>query len=118
MDCAPETAEDVVVGVTDAGASVRGVEYALHEAARRERQDETLAAATERAREKAQRVAATEGLSLGELQRVETGEVGGRSGSGMHSIVDGALASGPASSVRPDPITVRATVEAVYELEN
>jgi uncharacterized protein YggE len=45
--------------VTDAGGTVRGVEFELHEERRRALRDEALAAATERAREKADRVAAT-----------------------------------------------------------
>ena len=111
VDCVPETVEAVVTEVTDAGGTVRDVSFELHETVRRRLRDEALTAATERAREKAERIATAEGGAVGDLRAVTTG----RESSGMDSIVDDALASNPDTDVRPTPIVVSETVEAVYE---
>lgn len=112
VDCTPERAEDVVVAVTEAGGTVQDVRFELHDAVRRELEDEALAAAMERAREKAERVAAAEGLAVSAVREVTTGN----GDEGMQPIAEEALAGIPATDFRPDPIAVTATVEAVYEL--
>jgi uncharacterized protein YggE len=112
VDCTPDAVETVVVAATDAGAAVPTVEHALHEGRERALQEEALAAATERAREKAEHVADAEGLRVGSVRSVTTREVD----TGMQSIVDDALAEGSSSSLRPSPVPVSATVEVVYEL--
>lgn len=112
-DCVPETAEAVVVAATDAGGTVRHVEFHLHESVRRRLQDEALEAATERAREKAERIAAAEGLTVAGVRELTTREAS----TGMNSIVDEALAQGDDANVHPEPVTVSAAVEAVYDLE-
>jgi len=112
VNCTPETVEEVVVCATDAGASVSDVIHTLHEARRRELRDEALAAATERAREKAERIADVEELTVGEVRCVSTHE--GRTG--MESLVEEALVFGECSSLDPDPVEVSAAVEVVYGL--
>ena len=113
VDCTPNTVEAVVVAATDAGATVPTVEHSLHEERRRSLQDEALAVATERAREKAARIAAVEGLTVGSVRSVRTREVNG----GMESLVDEALSGWPPSqSLRPGPISVSVSVEATYGL--
>lgn len=110
--CVPETAEAVVVDVTDAGGTVQSVEFHVHDEVRRQLQDEALAAAMERARAKATQIAAAEGLAVAEVQSVTTREIS----TGMDSIVDDAL-SGPADDdFSPTPVSVSEGVEVVYEL--
>lgn len=108
--CSPDAAEQVVVEVTDGGGTVRGVEFELHEERRRALRDDALAAATERAREKAERVAAAEGLSITGVEAVSTtdGE------DGFDSIVDEALEMGSETGVQPTPVEVVETVDAEY----
>ncbi|WP_255197686.1 SIMPL domain-containing protein [Halorarius litoreus] len=113
VDCVPETAEDVVVAATDAGATVDRVEWHPHESVCRRLHDDALEAATERAREKAERVAAAEGLAVGSLREATTTDSVG----GMQSIVDEALFDGGDTAFQPTPITVAASVECVFDLE-
>lgn len=112
VDCVPETAEAVVVAATDAGGTVRTVDFHLGESVSRRLQDEALEAATGRAREKAERIAAAEGLTVAGVREVTTRDVP----TGMNSIVDAALAHGPEMDLQPDPTTVAAAVEVVFEL--
>jgi len=112
VECVPETTEQVVVEVTDAGGTVRSVEFQVHEQVRRQLQDEALAAAMERAREKASRLAAVEGLVVSDVQRITTTEVS----TGMDSIVEEALEGSPDTDLSPAPIAVSEAVEVVYEL--
>jgi hypothetical protein len=67
----------------------------------------------ERAREKAEQMAATEGLAVAEMQEATTREVS----TGFDSIVDEALASGPDTDLHPTPITVSEGVKAVFEID-
>lgn len=112
IECVPETAEGVVVEVADAGGTVESVHFHLHEDIRRQLQDEALAAAMQRAREKAERIAAVEGAVVAEVQSVTTREVS----TGMNSIVDEALSRPPDTDVAPEPVGVTEAVEAVFEL--
>lgn len=112
VECVPETAADVVVEVTDAGGSIRSVEFGLHETRYREFQNEALAAAMERAREKADRIAAAEGVAVSEVVDVTTQQVD----TGMGSIVDEALAAGSDTDLQPTPIEIVQRVEVVYEI--
>lgn len=110
IECVPETAESVVVDVTNAGGQIQSVEFHLHEDKRRELQNEALSSAMERAREKAERMAAAEGLTVTGMQEATTTNVG----TGFESIVDDALASDPDSGLQPAPMTIAANVEVVY----
>lgn len=112
VDCTPDTVESVVVEATDAGGSVVGVEFELHDEERRRLRDEALTAAMERARTKAERLADAERLSVGDVRSVTTST----SSLGMEGIVVDAMSSLPDADVRPDPITVSECVEVEYEL--
>ncbi len=113
IDCVPETAERVFVEVTDAGGTVKTVQFHLREDVHRRLQDEALTEAVERSREKAEQIAAAEGRQVAEVREVTTGEMN----LGMESIVDEALGSNPETNLQPTPITVSETVEVVYTLE-
>lgn len=108
----PETAEAVVVEVTDAGGTVHTIQFKLHEDVHRQLQNKALTTAMERAREKAKHIAAAEGLVVGEVQEVTTREVS----SGMESIVDEALAASPDTDLHPAPVAVSESVKVIYEL--
>ncbi|MFB6102794.1 MAG: SIMPL domain-containing protein [Haloplanus sp.] len=110
VECVPETAESVVVDLTDAGGTVRSVEFHHPEAVRRRLRNEALEAAMERARGKAERIAAAEGLAVGEVRTVTTQEVD----TGMNGLIDDALSD--RIDLHPEPITVSEGVEVVYEL--
>lgn len=112
IDCLPENAESVVVDVTNAGGQIQTVQFQLHEDKRRELQDKAIHSAMERARGKAEQMAAAEGLAVAEMQEAATTDVS----TGFESIVDEALASSPDTDLRPAPITVSEGVKAVYEL--
>lgn len=113
VECVPETVESVVLDVSGVGGSVASVEFHVHADVHRRLQDEALADAMERARAKAERMAAVEGLAVDDVREVTTCETG----TGMDGIVDQAL-SGCGSDVDIDPSPVVATerVEVVYEL--
>lgn len=113
VDCAPADAASVAVDVTDAGGQVQSVEFRLHEARRRELQNEAVGAAVERAREKAERMAAAEGLAVAGLREARTTEAN----AGPEGIVDEALASSPDTDLHPEPVTVAEAVEAVFALD-
>lgn len=112
IDCVPKTTESVVVSVTNAGGRIQNVEFQLHEDTRRELQNEAICSAMVRAREKAEQIAAAEGLALVGVQEAATKEVS----TGLESVVDEALAANPDTNFQPAPITVSAGVDVVYEL--
>ncbi len=112
IDCVPETAADIVVDVVDAGGTVQSVQFELHPERHRECQDAALSAAMDRARHKAERIAAAEGLSVGDVQTVTAGELE----TGMGTLVDEALAAHSTSDMQPTPIAVTEDVKVVYEL--
>ena len=112
IDCVPENVETVVADLTEAGGRIRNVQFQLHKDKRRELQDEALNAAMERARKKADQMAASEGYVVNGVREATTKEVS----TGMESIVDEALASSPDKDLYPGPITVAEAVEVVYEL--
>jgi len=112
IDCLPENAESVVVDVTNAGGQIQTVQFQFHENKRRELQDKAIKSAMERAREKAEQMAAAEGLTVAEMQEAATTDVS----TGFESIVDEALDSSPDTDLHPAPITVSEGIEAVYEL--
>ena len=112
IDCVPETAEEVVVEVTDALGTIRNVQFYLHEEVHRRLQNEALTAAMERSREKADLIAATERLDVAGVQDVATKDAS----TGMESIVDEALASGCDTDLHPERISVSESVEVTYEL--
>ena len=108
--CEPAAAATVVVAATDAGGTIDSVQYALTDAAEKSVQDDALTAAVRRAREKAERVAATEGLGVGEAHGITTKP----DYPGDDPVVDDAWESDPA--VHPAPISVTERVEVEYEL--
>jgi len=112
VDCVPETVDEVVVESTDADGTVRTVEFHLHEEVNRRLQDEALAEAMARSREKAEQLAAAEGLHVTEVRSVTTTDVE----PGMESIVDEALEQNTDTKLQPTPVTVSQRVEAVYTL--
>jgi len=112
IDCVPDTAEEVAVEVTDARGTIRNVQFYLHEDIHRKLQNEALTAAMERSREKAEQMAATEGLAVAGVQDVATTD----GSTGMENIVDEALGSGSDTDLHPEPITVSESVEVTYEL--
>jgi uncharacterized protein YggE len=112
IDCLPGNAESVVVDVTNAGGQIQTVQFQLHENKRRELQDKAIDSAMERARGKAEQMAAAEGLAITEMQEAATTDVS----TGFEGIVDEALASSPDTDLHPAPIIVSAGVEVVYEL--
>jgi len=112
IDCVPENAESVVLDVTNAGGQIQNVQFQLHQEKRRELQSNAISSAMEHAREKAEQMAAAEGLTVAEVQEATTKDVS----TGFDSIVDEALASNPDTNMHPAPITVSEGVEVVYEL--
>lgn len=112
VDCAPETAESVVIDVSNAGGQIRSVQFRLHEDTHRELQNEAISSAMERAREKAEQMAATEGLTVAEVREATTEGAD----TGFESIVDEALDGNDETELHPAPITVTEGVEVVYEL--
>jgi uncharacterized protein YggE len=112
IDCLPEKTESVVVDVTNAGGQIQTVQFQLYEDKRRELKNNAIRSAMERAREKAEHMAAAEGLVVAGMQEATTKEMN----TGCESIVDEALASSPDTDLHPAPITVSGGVEVVYEL--
>lgn len=113
IKCVPETAESVVVDVTDAGGTVETIQFQIHDQVRRQLQDDALTAAMERARQKAEQLAAVENLVVGAVQNVITQDADGATG--MEGLVEDAL-DAPDADLSPTPITVSERVEVVYEL--
>lgn len=111
IDCVPGTAGAAVVSVADAGATVQSVEFHFHQERRQELESAALTAATRRARERAEGIAAAEGLAVGDLLEATTVD---SDPGGFESIVDDAL--GPDADIEPTPIAVTQTVEATFEL--
>lgn len=115
VECVPETAADVVVEAVDAGATVDSVDFRVHESVRREARDDALAAAMERARQKADRIAAVEDLVVTDVREVRTVDSGT---DGMQNVVDDALAFGSDTDFGPTPVEVTGAVEVEFELES
>ena len=107
--CEPAAVATVVVEATDGGGGVDHVQFALTDATRADLQEEAMTAAVDRARQKADRLAAAEGLAVGSAQTITTQPA--RPGS---EPVDDAWESDPA--VHPAPISVTERVEVAYEL--
>lgn len=113
VDCVPENAESVVIDVADAGGRVETVEFQLHEDSHQDLQNRAINSAMKRARQKAEHMAAAEGLTVAEIQEATTKEVS----TGFESIVDEALASGPDAELHPAPMAVSERVEVKYTLQ-
>ncbi|MFC7076106.1 SIMPL domain-containing protein [Haloarcula halophila] len=111
IECVPDHAESVVIDVTNAGGQIQTVQFQLHEATRRSLQTDALETAMDHAREKAERIAAAEGLTVTAMHEATTNDVS----SGFESIVDEALASSRDVDLHPAPITVSESVEVVYD---
>jgi uncharacterized protein YggE len=112
IECQPDTAESVVTAVTDAGGTTQSVEFQPHEAVRQQRQDEALAVAMERAREKAEQIAGAEELQIAHVLEVTTDEPDTRE----TPFVDEALERSQEADVEPSPTVVSESVEVVYEI--
>lgn len=113
IDCVPETAESIVIEATDAGGTVKSIEFDLHEDVYHELSDRALSEAMARAREKAERIAAAEDLVVGRVLDVTTTDTD----TGMESLLDEAISSDPGTDIHPTPLEVVETVEVIYELE-
>lgn len=112
IDCTPDAVEGVVIDVTDAGGMVREVNFSADKSVARQLEKEALIEATQRAREKAESIASTEDLEVGDVLDVTEK----RDGLGMDSLVDEALEMNRGTVIQPSPITVSETVEVVFEL--
>lgn len=112
IDCLPNHAESVVVAVTDAGGQIQTVQFQLRADRRRELQHTAIESAMERAREKAEQMAAAEGLTVTDMQNAVTKDVN----AGFENMAEEMLDSSPDTDLHPAPITVSEGVEAVYEL--
>lgn len=112
IECPPDTAESVVTAVTDAGGTTQSVEFQLHEAVRQQRQDEALAVAMERARERAEQIAGAEELQIARVLEVKTDEPDTRE----TPFVDEALERSQGADVDPSLTVVSESVEVVYEI--
>ena len=64
IECVPAKAESVVVDVTEAGGQIQSVQFHLHEDKHRELQNKAISSAMERAREKAEQMAASERYAM------------------------------------------------------
>lgn len=113
VDCVPETVGDVFVEATDAGGEVQSIDFHLHETVRQELRDAALEAATKRAREKAERIAAVEDLIVTEVREVRAGETN----TGMQGLVDEALDFSPDTDFEPSPVAITEAVEVAFELD-
>ena|GEM_PF-1443935 len=107
--CEPEAVAAVVVESTDGGGGIDHVQFALTDATRAELQEKAMTAAVNRAHQKADRLAAAEGLAVGPAQTITAQPA--RPGS---EPVDDAWESDP--TVHSAPITVTERVEVAYEL--
>jgi uncharacterized protein YggE len=112
IDCAPEAVREVVVVVSDAGATVPSVRFGLSDDVRNRLEADALDAAMDRAREKATQIAAAEGLAVGGVREVMTRD----GSSGMSSIVNDALESSRDPDLHPTPVVISRGVEVVYDL--
>ena len=112
IECLPSTAEDVVIDVTEIGGTVQNVEFGLHMDAQRQLEDETLEAALDRARKKAERLATAEGMAVAGIQSISTTQPA----ADMDGIVDEALDQSANMDISPPPVKVSKRVEVVYEL--
>lgn len=108
--CEPAAAATVVIEATDGGGGIDHVQFGLTDKTRAELQDVAMTAAVERARRKAEQLAAAEGLAVGEAQAITTQP----DYPGGDPVVDDAWESDPA--VHPAPISVTERVEVEYEL--
>ena len=111
IECAPNQAETVVLDVASGGGQVQTVQFQLLETTRRSLRNDALDTAMDHAREKAERIAVAEDLTITTMHEVTMKDVS----SGFESIADEALASSPDTDVHPAPVTVAERVEVVYQ---
>jgi len=115
VECVPETVDQIVDEVTDAGGSIKSVEFELHDSTRQELHEDALSAAMEQARAKATQIAAAEGLEVAGVQRVTTVDVpvaGTHGGDLLGSVLE------DQKNAVPKPIPVAGSVEVVYAVRN
>ena len=112
VDCRTAAAGAVVSAALDTGATVPTVQFSLSAETRQRLREDALDAAMDRARRRAERLAAAEELELGAVVSVTEADAD----SGMDGLVDAALTAGSDDDFSPDPVTVSASVEVVYEL--
>jgi uncharacterized protein YggE len=112
IECLPESAEDVVLDVTEVSGTVQSVQFGLHPDRHQNLQTEALSTAMDRAREKAEQLAACEAMTIAGVQSISTTEMP----TGMEGIVDEVLHDVPETGLSPTPVTVSESVEVVYEL--
>lgn len=112
IECQPDAVEAVVLDITEVGGTVQSVEFGLRTDVHNRLQDETLTAAMDRARTKAERMAAAEGRDIAGIEGISTADII----SGMDDIVDEALDESYDADFSPSPVTVAESVEVVYQL--
>lgn len=112
VNCVPETVESVVIDIINAGGQIQSVRFQIHEAKHQELQNEALSSAMERARKKAEQIAAVESVTVAKIQQATMKDVS----TGFESIVDEALASNSGTNLHPTPVTISEGVEVVYEI--
>lgn len=102
----------VTAAVDDAGAEIEGVSFGFRESTRRELREAALSDAMASARGQATTLAEAEGLSVGTVSGVETGESHG----GVETLAQRAGGGRSTVDLTPERETVSARVEVVYEL--
>lgn len=112
--CHPEQLGALVTEITDAGGTVQRVEFGLQPATRQQLQDDALEPALERAREQAERIAATEGLRLSRVHSVST--LPAKSSNNNADFADELLVDAGRKQLTPTPIEVAERVEVIYQI--
>lgn len=112
IDCTSETVNLVVAETTEAGGTIREIQFTLHSNVEQRLEDEALKNAMIRARERAEQLAAPESITIGDVIEVTTKETDW----GMDSLVDEALATDPDIIIKPSPTTVSETVNVTFEI--
>jgi len=112
IECLPKNAESVVIDIANAGGQIQTVQFGFHTDTLRELQNKAIDLAMDRAREKAEQMAAAEGYAVKEMQKAATTDVN----AGFENITEEILASNPDTDLHPAPMTVSEGIEAVYKL--
>jgi uncharacterized protein YggE len=112
VDCPPDRAKEVALDVVEVGGQISSIDYKLHEETSRRLEDEALAAAVERAREKAERMARIEGLAVAEVRSIANEAPG----SEFNYSLDITLSTTLDGNIHPEPIGLSQQVEVEYKL--
>jgi len=112
VQCRPDRAETIVTAIIDTGGTVQAVEFGLHQNTYHQLQDDAIEEALERAREQAERIAATEGLQVSRLLAVSTKAATPNN----TDMADDLLSDVGEQQLIPTPVEVAKRVEVVYEV--